>query len=139
MPPSFTGAVRDSLSNLAASLNAGKDKAANDSFVLFDLDRGQVEAMVRGDWLARKVVDIVPYDMVREWRAWSGHRADVERVEAAERRLGLRQAVQRAMTLGRLYGGGAIIIGTNETDPAALARPLDPARLPPAAWRSCTS
>ena len=131
MPPAFTAATRDSLSNLAASLNAGKDKAASDSFVLFDLDRGQIEAMVRGDWLARKVVDIVPYDMVREWRAWSGHRADVARVEAAERRLGLRQAVQRAMTLGRLYGGGAIIIGTSETDPAALARPLDPDQLPP--------
>ena len=105
MPPAFTGAVRDSLSNLAASLGSGKDKAAGDSFVLFDLDRGQIEAMVRGDWLARKVVDIVPYDMVREWRAWSGHRVDVERIATAERRLGLRQAVQRAMTLGRLYGG----------------------------------
>ncbi len=130
MPPSFTGAVRDSLSNLAASLGAGKDKAAGDRFVLFDLDRGQIEAMVRGDWLARKVVDIVPYDMVREWRAWSGQRADVVRVEAAERRLGLRKAVQRAMVLGRLYGGGAILIGTGETDPAALARPLDPDTLP---------
>ncbi len=61
MPPAFTGAVRDSLSNLAASLGAGKDKAASDRFLLVDLDRGQVEAMVRGDWLARKVVDIVPY------------------------------------------------------------------------------
>ena len=130
MPPSFTAGVRDSLSNLAASLGAGKDKAANDSFVLYDLDRGQIEAMYRGDWLARKVVDIVPYDMVREWREWSGHREDVARVEAAERRLGLRKAVQRALTLGRLYGGGAIIIGTGETDPAALARPLDPETLP---------
>ena len=61
MRPTFTAATRDSLSNLAASLNAGKDKAANDSFVLFDLDRGQIEAMVRGDWLVRKIVDIVPY------------------------------------------------------------------------------
>ncbi len=130
MPPCFTGAARDSLSNLAASLGAGKDKAANDRFVLFDLDRGQIEAMVRGDWLARKVVDIVPYDMVREWRAWSGQRADVARVEAAEGRLGLRTAVQRAMVLGRLYGGGAILIGTGESDPAALARPLDPDTLP---------
>ena len=130
MPPCFTGAVRDSLSNLAASLGAGKDKAAGDGFMLVDLDRGQIEAMVRGDWLARKVVDIVPYDMVREWRAWSGHRADVVRVEAAERRLGLRKAVQRALTLGRLYGGGALIIGTGESDPAALARPLDPDVLP---------
>ena len=130
MPPCFTGAVRDSLSNLAASLGAWKDKAAGDSFMPVYLDRGQIEAMVRGDWLARKVVDIVPYDMVREWRAWSGHRADVARVEAAERRLGLRKTVQRALTLGRLYGGGALIIGTGESDPAALARPLDPDALP---------
>jgi len=135
MPPTFTAGVRDSLSNLAASLGAGKDKAAYDSFVLFDLDRGQIEAMYRGDWLARKVVDIVPYDTVREWRAWSGERADVARMEAAERRLGLRRAVQRALVLGRLYGGGAVIIGTGETDPAALARPLDPDALPRGALR----
>ena len=82
-----------------------------------------------GPRLARKVVDIVPYDSVRAWRAWSGHRADVDRIEAAERRLGLRKLVQRAMVLGRLYGGGALIIGSGETDPARLARPLDE-RLP---------
>ncbi len=52
------------------------------------------------------------------------------RVEAAERRLGLRKAVQRAMVLGQLYAGGALFIGTGETDPAALARPLDPDTLP---------
>ncbi len=58
---SFGAGVRDSLSNLAASLGAGKDKAAHDAFTLFDLGRAQIEAMYRGDWLARKVVDIVPY------------------------------------------------------------------------------
>ncbi len=93
--------------------------------------------MYRGDWLARKVVDIVPYDSVRAWRSWSGHRADVARFEAAERRLGLRKTVQRAMTLGRLYGGGAILIGDGEQDIATLARPLDP-RLPRAASATCT-
>ncbi len=129
MPLSFGAGVRDSLSNLAASLGAGKDQAAHDAFTVFDLGRTQVEAMYRGDWLARKVVDIVPYDSVRAWRSWSGHRADVARFEAAERRLGLRKTVQRAMVLGRLYGGGAILIGDGEQDIAALARPLDP-RLP---------
>ena len=129
MPSSLSAGVRYSLSNLAASLGAGKDKAAQDAFFVFDLDRSQIEAMDRGDWLARKVVDIVPHDMVRAWRAWSGHRADVDRVEAAERRLGLRVAVQRAMTLGRLHGGGAIVIGDGEPDPARLAQPLDE-RLP---------
>ncbi|RYC29283.1 hypothetical protein D3273_24830 [Lichenibacterium minor] len=58
---SFGAGVRDSLSNLAASLGAGKDKAAHDAFTVFDLGRAQIEAMYRGDWLARKVVDIVPY------------------------------------------------------------------------------
>ncbi|HEX4766967.1 MAG TPA: anti-CBASS Acb1 family protein, partial [Lichenihabitans sp.] len=111
----FTPEVRDSLSNLAASLNAGKDKAVNDAFFLFSLDRAQVEAMYRGDWLARKVVDIVPYDMVREWREWAGDRPCVAAAEAAERRLNLRKVLQRALTLGRLYGGSAIIVGTNES------------------------
>ena len=123
--------ARDSLSNLAASLNAGRDKAAGDAFFVFDLGRGQVEAMYRGDWLARKVVDIVPYDMVREWRAWSGDRAAVAAAEAAEKRFGLRKSVQRALTLGRLYGGGALIIGTGESDPAALASELVPDRIRP--------
>ena len=118
--------ARDSLSNLAASLNAGRDKAAGDAFFVYDLGRSQVDAMYRGDWLARKVVDIVPYDMVREWRQWSGKRAAVATAEAAERRFGLRKLVQRASTLGRLYGGGAIIVGTGEADPAALAGELVP-------------
>ena len=35
MPPAFTGLCA-SLSNLAVSLNAGQDKAANDTLVLFE-------------------------------------------------------------------------------------------------------
>ena len=57
----FGAEVRDSLSNLAAQLGVGRDKAAGDAFTLRELGRAEVEAMYRGDWLARKVVDIVPY------------------------------------------------------------------------------
>jgi phage-related protein (TIGR01555 family) len=124
-------ATRDSLSNFAASLNSGKDKAAGDAFFLACLPRDQIEAMYRGDWLARKVIDIVPYDSIREWREWRGDRPAVTAIERTERRLGLRKAVQRAMILGRLYGGGAIVIGTDEDDPASLARPLDPEAVGP--------
>ena len=123
---SFSAGVRDSLSNLAASLGAGRDKASHDAFTVFELGRAPLDAMYRGDWLARKVVDIVPYDSVRAWRSWSGHRSDVARFKAAERRLGLRRTVQRAMTLGRLYGGGVVIIGDREMDIARLAQPPDP-------------
>ncbi len=134
-PPKTRLAARDSLSNLAASLNTGRDKASADAFFVADLGRAQVEAMYRGDWLARKVVDIVPYDSVRAWREWAGDRAAVEAVERAERSLGLRRAVQRAMVLGRLYGGGAIILGTDEGDAAALAAPLHPEAVRPGSLR----
>ena len=76
---SFGAGVRDSLSNLAASLGTGRDKAAHDAFTVFELGRDQIESMYRGDWLARKVVDIVPYDSVRAWRSWSGHRTAAAR------------------------------------------------------------
>jgi hypothetical protein len=76
-------------------------------------------------------VDIVPYDSVREWREWAGDPALVGRMEALERRLNLRQRVQRAMVLGRLYGGGALIIGTQESDPQALASELRPESVGP--------
>ncbi len=128
-------AARDSLSNLAASLGAGRDKAAHDAFFVADLARDQIEAMYRGDWLARKIVDIVPYDSIREWREWAGDRKDVAAIEAAERRLNLRRALQRAMILGRLYGGGALLIGTDEPDPAALATPLYPETMRPGSLR----
>ncbi len=49
MPFSFSAGVRDSLSNLAASLGVGKDKAAYDAFGLRTLERPQIEAMYRGD------------------------------------------------------------------------------------------
>ncbi|WP_165492729.1 DUF1073 domain-containing protein [Lichenihabitans psoromatis] len=124
-------AATDSLSNFAASLNAGKDKAAQDSFFVADIARDQIEAMYRGDWLARKIVDIVPYDSVREWREWAGDRAAIAAIERTERQLNLRRAIQRAMILGRLYGGGALIIGTGEDDPAALTTPLYPEAIGP--------
>ena len=128
-------AATDSLSNLAASLGGGKDKAAGDAFFLACLPRDQIEAMYRGDWLARKIVDIVPYDSIREWREWAGPRPAITAIERMERQLGLRTAVQRAMILGRLYGGGAIVIGTSEEDPESLARPLVPEAVAPGGIR----
>ena len=130
MPHRLSGhAALDSLSNLAASLNAGKDKQAGDAFFVPVLARDQIESLYRGDWLARKIVDIVPYDCVREWRAWQGEAGAVSRMKALESRLNLRRAVQRAMVMGRLYGGGALIVGTRETDTAALAAELRPEAL----------
>ena len=68
---------RDGLENLMAGLGNGQDKRAQSSFVnnkLLSAQGNEVElnAMYRTDWLCGKVVDIIPDDMTREWRKFSG-------------------------------------------------------------------
>ena len=104
MPPSFTGAVRDSLSNLAASLAAGNDKAANDSFVLFDLDRGQIEAMAGAiGWPARSSTSCPPTRCGNgaPGRAIAPTSTGSPRPSAGS---GCAEAVQRALVSGTALG-----------------------------------
>jgi phage-related protein (TIGR01555 family) len=61
--------------------------------------------------------------MTREWRDWQTEATNIEKLEAEERRLQLKAKCQRAMVLARLYGGGALILGTKDSDPAQELRP----------------
>lgn len=108
----------DKLQNLVSGLGTRSDKAVGNKFVLQLLDRAQIDAAYRSDWLARKIIDIIPYDMTRAWRTWQAVDVEIERLEEAERKLGVRAKVCRAMTLARLYGGAAIYIGTGDADPS---------------------
>jgi hypothetical protein len=81
----------DTLTNLVAGLFSGKDKLAHDRFGLVPQDRGQLDAAYRGDWLARKVIDVPPFDMTREWRRWHADPAQIAAIEAEEARLGVQR------------------------------------------------
>jgi hypothetical protein len=49
----------------------------------------------------------------------AGRRRDIEKLEAEERRLQLKAKCQRALILARLFGGGALILGTKTRSFAA--------------------
>jgi phage-related protein (TIGR01555 family) len=108
----------DTLTNLVAGLFTGKDKLAHDRFGLVCQDRSQLDAAYRSDWIARKIVDVPPFDMTREWRAWQAEDDQIEALEAEEKRLGLQGKLNRALRLSRLYGGSALVIGLGDADPA---------------------
>jgi phage-related protein (TIGR01555 family) len=116
-------AVRDGLSNLVSGLGLiGKDKRVSDQFIFSIMDRGQLEAAYRGDWVARKAIDIPAQDATRAWRTWEIDGDDVDKLEEEERRLNIRAKVRKALIQARLYGGSGIILGTGDADYKA---PLD--------------
>jgi len=107
--------VRDSLTNLITGMGTARDKTAATRFNFVPLDIAQQEAAYRGDWIARKVVDIPAYDATREGRNWQADRADITALETAEKNLNLMNKLQTAMIKARLYGGGALVMGVDGT------------------------
>lgn len=123
--PRFVQVVADGLSNVVSSIGTPKDKAANYAWTINPITRDQIDATYAHDWLSRKIVDIPPKDMTREWREWeSDKKEDIYRVE---REFLIQSKVKKALTLARLYGGAAILIGDGAADPE---KPLDLDRFP---------
>jgi phage-related protein (TIGR01555 family) len=113
-PVRFPG-VRDSLINWLSGLGTGKDKQTHHQYTINLLSAAQLSMAHRGDWIARKGVDIPAKDMTRAWRGWQADPSDIEILEKAERdlkiQLRLRQGIQKA----RLFGGAALIIGLDDS------------------------
>ena len=102
----------DSLQNFVAGLGTSRDKASASTYSLTTPTERELSDMYRVSWLARKIVDIIPWDATRQWRKWQADAAQIEAIEALEKRLGLRVKIKEALTKARLFGGAAIYIGT---------------------------
>src|SRR6516225_7351766 len=105
----------DSFTNFLAGFGLfGRDKAMSQVAVLNILDRQQIEALYRGDWISRKIVDIPAFDATRAWRAWQAEEDQIEALEDAEREFGLQRKMLSALIKARLYGGAAIVLGVDQ-------------------------
>ncbi len=110
--------ARDSLQNLVSGLGTRKDKNVFAQYAFAPLQKDQLDAAFRSDWVARKGVVIPAADSTREWRSWKAAQNQIEALEATETRLNYRDKVKWATIKGRLYGGAGIVIGTGDGDPA---------------------
>jgi len=102
----------DTLQNLMSGLGTGRDKRVHGEFVFSRrLTRADASAMYLNHWLAASVVDTIPGDMVREWRAVSGlDPGQLDTYEDAESSYGVKEALNRAMKWARLYGGAGVVM-----------------------------
>lgn len=109
----------DSLQNLVANMGTNNDKRSHSSFTnnkQLSLDREELSAMYRTDWLSGKVVDIIPDDMCREWREFNGEIEPevVAMLVEEENRLNLQGNINQCHKWARLFGTAFIIMSIDD-------------------------
>ncbi|ASP70352.1 hypothetical protein CDO28_01450 [Sinorhizobium meliloti] len=118
--------VRDSLTNMVASLGTSRDKASANVYSMPLLTDEELLNAYRGAWLPRKIVDIPAFDSIRAWRDWQAKKPQIEAIEAEEERLNVMGKLLETRIKARLWGGAAMVIGTGDQD---LTQPLDVERI----------
>jgi len=115
----------DRLANLLTGLGTPRDKKTANAFAVRIILDPELNAMHRSDWLSRKIVDIIPNDMTREWRNWQAEPNQIEAIEALENAplINLQAKVNDALRKARLFGGAAIFLGMRDGRPEEELRP----------------
>lgn len=111
----------DGLQNLVTGLGTSRGKRAHSQFVREGVNNNfmEMDAAYQTNWIVRRICDVPPEDMTREWRAIKSDYA--EEIEAEESRISLKHNCVEAMTWARLHGGAAVLMFTNQD----LEKPLD--------------
>lgn len=117
--------IGDGLANALSGLNTERDKAAHSYYAEPTVDALELVNAYRGSWMARKIVDIPAMDSCRNWRGWQADQADIELIEAEEKRLNVRGKVLEARKKARLFGGAAVYADFGDD----ASRPLDLVRV----------
>lgn len=132
--------LSDGMENLVAQLGTGQDKRSYSSFVNHKRlsqkgNQEELNALYRTDWIAGKIVDIIPDDMTREWRSFTGDITpeQVKQLISEEERLNLKGRFNQAHKWSRLYGTAIIVMSID--DGGLPEEPLNIDRIKPGGLR----
>lgn len=81
------------------------------------LTQVELDAFYRFDWVARKGIDVIPQDALRQGFDIEGLVDEPDILEGTKKRMRLFDAhkkILRAMTMARLYGGAVIFVGVDD-------------------------
>lgn len=109
--------IVDGLANLYSRLGTSGDRNTQSFYYAPMLTQQQIEAAYRSSWLTRKVHDLVPFEMTRAGRDWKAEKDQIEKLESVERSLNLWGKLRQALTVARLHGGGALVLGVRQGMP----------------------
>lgn len=128
---SATSNFADGYANLMSRLGSTADRSTAAYYWVPPLSQQQIEAAYRTSWLTRKVHDLPAFEMTRAKRNWNAKPEQITKLEAYERRrvVDVWGKIRRALTVARLHGGAALIMGVRSGGSADPSRPLDVERI----------
>ncbi|MCB1423165.1 MAG: DUF1073 domain-containing protein [Nitratireductor sp.] len=112
----------DGLINLVSNLGTKKDKATQNKILAGFNDYNTLDNMWRGSWMGRKCVEVIPDDMLRQWRTWEMSEEQVKKIERLETALRIKRHIRKALVFRRVFGGGVILLGTGTDKPETELR-----------------
>lgn len=129
-PQPIRSRALDAFTNMLARLGTGTPnllEATEYSSQRMTRDFSTLNALYRESWIVRRIVDVIPADMLKNWiTITSGIEPAVEKkISLALRRTQLIDKLKRGMQWGRLYGGaiGIMLVkhqGSNLEQPLRL-------------------
>lgn len=113
----------DGWTNVYTGLSSVRDSDASTYYKANSrVDRNQLEQLYRSDGLARKVVDVIPDDMLRRWISISGDASN--EFMALLDRVQFKTILSRLLRYARLYGGALAVAIVD--DGSEINEPLNP-------------
>ena len=129
-PQPIRSRALDAFTNMLARLGAGTPNLLEGTEYTTERmtrDFATLNALYRESWIVRRIVDVIPADMLKNWiTITSGIEPAVEKkISLALRRTQLIDKLKRGMQWGRLYGGalGIMLVkhqGNDLTTPLRL-------------------
>lgn len=122
--------VNDAVENLVAGLGNARDKRSYTNYQqVIQKNQKDLDNIFRGSWLAKRVTNTIPEDMIREWLYVKFDDTDKDNqkvIEKYEKKIAIRSKVKEALSWARLYGGSIIVIGIKgQTSPEQFLQPLN--------------
>lgn len=104
---------RDGWSNVLTGLGGSKDKRKATTFKFTKrIPDDQLTAIYRANGFGRRVIDLIPNDMTRNWFKVTNDEDDEIKQKLEE--LGAQKALNHAMKMARLYGGSIVVMGIDD-------------------------
>lgn len=111
--------------NAFSGFGGARDPMQRTSFQIGEVPGNTtLETLYRFNWVARRIVEAIPEDAIRQWIEISIQDADLStNIQSRFDELCAAELIEEALSLARLYGGALMIIGA--TDGKNPAEPLD--------------